>query len=203
MRAKILTQLSILFMAFMLLAPAAYAGDTDQWIARGDQDALVIGKVTSYKDGMYTVDVQNTLMGTMEEKKIKIAFPHNPNSVEPAAGDYGLFSLDEDDDHYKSAYGVYKVDSPDYRTLKIARAVEHDGIRERLQQFINSGAFMEKQKQAPAKEAAVSISTKTATAEPIKASAGMSYLPFIIVGGIALFALTAITAVLMLKRKRT
>jgi LPXTG-motif cell wall-anchored protein len=53
------------------------------------------------------------------------------------------------------------------------------------------------------KEAAVSISTKTAAAEAIKASTGMSYLPFIIVGGIALFALTAITAVLWLKRKRT
>lgn len=204
MRAKMMKQLSALLVAFMMLAPAAYAGDTDQWIVQGHQDALVIGKVTAYKDGVYTVLVENTLMGKTESTEIRIAFPEYPNSVEPAAGDYGLFSLDEDGGLYKSAYGVYKVDSPDYRTLKISRG-EHDHIRERLQDFVNSGAFIEKEpgiaerKKAPQKTAElVSVSTKHVAAEPIEASTGMTYGPLMIIVGIAVAALAAIAAVSIL-----
>ncbi|USG68286.1 hypothetical protein NDK47_13820 [Brevibacillus ruminantium] len=137
---------------FVIPATVYAGGEMVMKIRSGDQDALIIGKVSEYKDGKYSVHVEEVLMGEMTETDITVNHPNAVDPTEPSAGDYGLFSLVKEGTDYAIKNGAYTVDKTDYKTLKVAYANESYGALGHIQRFINSGEFIEADKQAKEKK---------------------------------------------------
>lgn len=143
-----LTILLLISLPFIVLA-----GDTDYDIAIRGQDAFVIGKIIGVKGNLNSVHIEKVLMGDVEGEDIQVEKPKYPSSFEnPKIGHYYVLSLDKKDAVYEIKYGGYKADSADYRTLKLEYATP-GSVNERIQQFINSGRFIEADKKAKERKA--------------------------------------------------
>lgn len=151
---------SLLFLILLLIVflPCfVYAGDTDQWIEAGDQDAFIICKVTDYKDNLYFVHVEKVLMGEMDSIDVKVE-KSSTDLPKYAVGKFFVMSLDRKDTVYKVKHGAYMVkhgtytaNNPDYRALKLEYAASYN-INGRIEKFINDGKFIEADKEAKEKK---------------------------------------------------
>ena len=148
---KILRKIIALTVLILMLVPfAVYAGDTDMSIKSGDQDAFIIGKITGYEDSIYSVHVEKTLMGEVDSTDIYVEKPkYSPDLDNSSVDHYYALSLDKKDTLYEIKFGGYKADSADYKTLKLEYANSDPGnVSTRIQEFINSGKFVEADKKA-------------------------------------------------------
>lgn len=117
----------------------AFAADAMCRLMHNDHDALVLGEVIEVSENEITIDVENQIISSKDlnvaspRKQISIegivtiggikeyAFFNGTNSIEssPQNGDYVLVSVIKKGDSFINAWGVFKVDSKDYRTLNI------------------------------------------------------------------------------------
>lgn len=135
----------------ILLPCIVFAGNTDYYIRIGDQDAFVIGKIIDFKDNHYSVRIEKVLMGNIEGSDIKVEKPEQHDLPSYAIGHYFVISLDKHGTSYKVKYGAYMADSTDYRTLRLEHARPGTYVG-RIQNFINSGMFIEVDRKAKEKK---------------------------------------------------
>ncbi|SDH31870.1 hypothetical protein SAMN05443529_11222 [Desulfosporosinus hippei DSM 8344] len=145
--------IALTILILILLPSIALAGDVAYDIAFGDQDAFVIGKVTNMKDNLYSVHIEKVLMGDIEATDIQVEKPKYPSGWDnPTVGQHYALSLDKKNTVYEIKFGGYKADSTDYKTLKLEYAdIPGNAVLE-VQEFINSGRFIEADKVAKAKK---------------------------------------------------
>ena len=116
-----------------------FAADALYRLMHNDHDALVVGTVTKLEGDTITVVVKKQLIsskdlnfsspkrqipikGTIIIKGVKeYALFHGTDAMEgrPKKGDYVLASLKKGGRGFKNAWGVFKTDSNNYRTLNI------------------------------------------------------------------------------------
>lgn len=160
---KILIKILLILTMILFSASKAYAGDLTWRLIHNDQDALIIGKVTSYSNNTMQVDVVKTIVssaGKTDHKQI------SPNTVRindvrgyayfyddkgkpllsPKKGDCILASIDKTFNGFRIANGFYKVDKTYYKSLTVlANRItieENDYIDSdiaAINAFVNSG----------------------------------------------------------------
>ena len=116
-----------------------YAADQLYRLMHNDHDALVIGEVTESSENEITVDVEKqivsskdislvspnkqiTIKGTITVGRVtEYALFYEDKSTEsrPQKGDYVLVSINKTGNNFINAWGIYKLDSKDYKTLNI------------------------------------------------------------------------------------
>jgi hypothetical protein len=109
----------------------------------GDQDALVIGKITGHKGSKYTVELIHVVSGELNKKTITVIsdFKYRFLEIDPNIEDYCVLSLDKSIWSYKIKWGSYKVNSDNYKTLKfIKTGLSHSAKADltALEWYINS-----------------------------------------------------------------
>lgn len=106
-------------------------------LTHGDQDALVIGKISDQGVSKYTVEVIHVISGKLNKKTIKIHsdFKYSFLDIKPSIEDFCVLSLDKGILGYEIKWGVYKVSSDDYKTLKFVKTALSDGIKADLTAF--------------------------------------------------------------------
>ncbi|PAB60322.1 hypothetical protein [Anaeromicrobium sediminis] len=134
----------IIFILIFCSVSEVLAGDILFRLTHGDQDALVIGKITDHKRSKYTVEVIHVVSGELNKKTITIIsdFKYRFLEIEPNIEDYCVLSLDKSIWSYKIKWGSYKVNSDNYKTLKFIKTGLSDGAKADLTAFewyINSG----------------------------------------------------------------
>lgn len=126
---------ALMLMLLMVLGSnSAFAADWDYRLMHNDHDALVIGEITEIVDNKMLVQVekqiinpegwdkkQTSLSGIIAVDSIEYYrfFVEGDEEGKPKVGDYILASLDKSQQGFKEAYGIHKVDSKDYKTLRL------------------------------------------------------------------------------------
>lgn len=88
-----------------------------------DQDAFIVGQLTGRQGDKFIVKVLKVLNGKINSGTIQVSgdflyFGQQDNSM-PNINDFCVMSLKKIGDYYTKAWGIYKADSGDYRTLKL------------------------------------------------------------------------------------
>ena len=89
---------------------------------KADQDAFIVGQLVENRNGRFLVNVITVLSGTVKSNEIWVeSFEYGWGAVEttPQVNDYCVMSLKKRSLHYKIAWGTYRADSGDYRTLRL------------------------------------------------------------------------------------
>lgn len=88
---------------------------------REDQDAFIVGQLADKKDGKFKVDVLKVVSGKVGSDSILVSddFHYGWGETGPAINDYCVMSLKRAGNFYKKAWGIFKADGGDYRTLKL------------------------------------------------------------------------------------
>ncbi len=134
---KLLAVVSFLI-ALTIITPAL-AADSLYRFMHNDHDALVIGEVKTINGDTLVIDVEksiiskrdlniNAIRKQLSIKSARITGVHGyslfckdigePGEM-PKVGDYVLASLDKKGTSFAIAYGLYKVDGTDYKTLSV------------------------------------------------------------------------------------
>lgn len=140
----------IVFMLLLFTRVNAYAGDIPESILLGNQNALLIGKITSAKNDTYSIEPSTIMMGKIETKEIQIKRfdKYYGTGDKPKTGDFIVVRLLEDnkiDDLW-----IFKSTSLDYKSLKLVSEPYDMVIR--YQQYINEGKYFEAQKKIDEKK---------------------------------------------------
>jgi len=130
---------AFMLVCFLVLASGVYAADALYRLMHNDHDALVIGEIISIEGNNTIVKVEKSIISSkdinannprkqlqLKEAKIIEPFGYNffynedgSNMIDPSVGDYVLISLMKSGNGLKVAWGAYKVDSLDYKSLSI------------------------------------------------------------------------------------
>ncbi len=125
-----------------------------------DQDALVIGEIRHVDEDIITVNVSKQITSSKDlntppikqssiPDKIKIEdvekyalfYGSTSSDARPKKGDYVLASINKKGKNFKWAWGVYKIDSTDHKSLNILSAKNDYGAKKEavaIKTFINS-----------------------------------------------------------------
>lgn len=126
-------------LVILVLHTNVYAADALYRFMHNDHDALVIGEIISADENAVKVRVERGIISGKDlnidaakkqlklvEAKITSSFSYNffynedgSSKINPSAGDYVLLSLKKDGTGFKIAWGAYKVDSLDYKSLSV------------------------------------------------------------------------------------
>lgn len=88
---------------------------------REDQDTMIVGELIGKKNNAFEVKVLKVLSGKVISDKILVSsdFTYGWNKETPSVSDFGVFSLKWTGITYKKAWGIFKADNGDFRTLKL------------------------------------------------------------------------------------
>lgn len=88
---------------------------------REDQDAMIVGQLMGKKNEAFEVRVLKVLSGKVISDNVLVLsdFTYGWNKENPSLSDYGVFSLKKMGSSYKKAWGIFKADSADFKTLKL------------------------------------------------------------------------------------
>jgi hypothetical protein len=128
-----------------ITASSSWAGDPIFLLTHGDQDALVLGKVTAATPEMLqfqpTVEIPGQRghlpIGKLIEIRQTDGGRLNQHQSPLAVGDRALVSLRAEGDHYRLAWGAFQVSSLELPTLRITN-VEKSSDLIMLQWYLNS-----------------------------------------------------------------
>lgn len=132
-RKQGMKKISLIFFVVILLSMSSTvkAGDNlarmlhaDQIKEYGqDQDAVIIGQLMSKKDGIFTVKVCKVISGKVKEEAISLRdFQYGwGRGIEPLpkVSDFAVMSIKKEGNIYKKAWGMFKANSGDFKTLKL------------------------------------------------------------------------------------
>lgn len=112
-------------------------------ITGGYQDALIIGEVIKSNEDSIEIKAYHIVSGALKDKKIVLEskFKYAYINKEPKIGDYCIISIDKVEKGYKLAWGAYKTNSWDYKSLEIEKEGLYEGQRAELtvlQWFVNT-----------------------------------------------------------------
>jgi hypothetical protein len=125
---------------------SSFAGDQYYNFLSGSQKAVVIGKITKKNGSNIFINVEKTISGEETPKKIKIDLKSdsiNSDHVSLKENDFIVASVDRSNsikNFYTVKWGIYKVDSLDYKKTKIIEPNYNLADNFSLSWFINSGA---------------------------------------------------------------
>lgn len=89
---------------------------------KGDQDAFIVGQLIGKDDYNFFVNIRKVISGSVTADRIWVAdFEYGWGATDPtpSVNDYCVMSLRKSGTHYKPAWGVFKADSGDYKTLRL------------------------------------------------------------------------------------
>lgn len=149
---KIFFIMSVFLVIFLPCpAPAADALyrmlHADEKYFKADQDAIIVGQLSGKNNGSYTVRVIKVVSGTVRGDSIAVtddfAYGFGATQMKPEVNDFCVMSLKKTGAYYKSAWGVYKASSGDYRTLQLLSEdisyYEGAGDIAAIEWYVNSG----------------------------------------------------------------
>lgn len=88
-----------------------------------DQDAIIVGQLIEHQDTVYNVKVLEVVSGKVQGDTIRVTddfeFSWGKAKEIPQVEDYCVMSLKKKGSVYKKAWGIFKADSGDYKTLKL------------------------------------------------------------------------------------
>lgn len=141
-----------LWLAILLLLSVSgpvFAADALVRMLRGDveyQDALIVGRLIDKQEDKFSVRVLKVISGKASSDIIYVASDFYYGWVEtelPAVNDFCVMSLKRSQGVYRKAWGIFKADSGDYRTLRLvpenARSTGLSGDLACIEWFVNSG----------------------------------------------------------------
>jgi hypothetical protein len=145
---KRLVIISALFILAVILSTSVFAGEAYQMLMSGGQSALVIGIVESVNEEFSSIKVEKVLMGSISSDVFKLTDTEYSKVPPLKPGEIWVLSLNEHNGNYGIAEGAYQADNTDYKTLNLLSAKEGDIPAKIIQEFINSGVFIEADKKA-------------------------------------------------------
>lgn len=161
--------LLILLLLVVSIATAwpAFAADMLWRITHGDQDSLVLGKVEKTGKNTLEVSVAKEISGKPTKPLIEVEVNKSDLAwlgQEINQGDKLILSLVQNGGRYAIKWGIYKVSSLDYKTLKIVAPNKWPGDMAALQWYINSNG---KENEFYFKEGAVFVKDKSGASKQI------------------------------------
>lgn len=151
--------ISIIFLVIFTGFNPAYAADAFYRLTHNDHDALVIGQIIAVSENNITLEIKKQIISTADlnvsdpKKQIPlqgVIEVRNPgdyiylqgSEATPQIGDYVLISINKKGKSFAMAWGMYKVDSLDYKSLNVlyTEGASHFVIMDTvaLKAFINS-----------------------------------------------------------------
>lgn len=129
----------LILLGLLMLYTNVYAADVLYRFMHNDHDALVIGEITSIDESGANVRVEKNIVSAknlneaspkrqlkLTEAKVALPFCYigfydedGGCTVNPSVGDYVLLSLKKAGTGFKIAWGAYKVDSLNYKSLSV------------------------------------------------------------------------------------
>ena len=112
-----------------------------------DQDAIIVGKIIKNEDDKFTVEVLKLISGRVRGQDIYVKndfnYGYGDTGLFPKVNDYCVMSIKKKGSVYVRAWGIFKADSGDYRTLNLLT----DEIKYRycnadiaaIEYYVNSG----------------------------------------------------------------
>ncbi|TGE36027.1 hypothetical protein E4K67_23250 [Desulfosporosinus fructosivorans] len=96
-----------------------YADEVESF--KQDQDAMIVGQLTGKQGDKYNVKVLKVLSGKVSSDMILVSddFTYGWDHTPPMVNDFSVFSLKKSGDFYKKAWGIFRANSGDYRTLEL------------------------------------------------------------------------------------
>ncbi|HVJ47990.1 hypothetical protein [Desulfitobacterium sp.] len=110
-----------------------------------DQDAMILGQLMDKQGDTFKVKIIKVFNGRVSSDLILVAddFNYGWDQLTPRVGDFCVLSLKKQGAFYKKAWGIFKADSGDYRTLRLdASNASTSGLLGDLaciQWYVNSG----------------------------------------------------------------
>lgn len=139
-------RVSVLFilMIFTTLIPIypALAADILWRLTHGDQYSLAIGEVEKSGDNFLDVKVAHIISGSIINQQINVELKEVDLQMLGQSinqGDKVIMSLEKEGANYSIKWGIYKVSSLDWKTLKIIAPTKPAGDMAAFQWYINSG----------------------------------------------------------------
>ena len=112
-----------------------------------DQDAMIVGQLIDKQRDKFTVKVLKVISGKVKSDTILVPDDFNygwgQTELTPAVNDFCVMSLKRSGNYYKKAWGIFKADSGDYKTLKLTtKNVPSSGLMGDfacIEWYVNSG----------------------------------------------------------------
>jgi hypothetical protein len=102
--------------------------------------------VESVNEEFYSIKVEKVLMGNISSDVFKLTNTEYSKVPFLKSGEIRVLSVNEHNGNYGIARGAYQADSTDYKTLNLLQAKEGYIPAKIIQEFINTGAFIEADK---------------------------------------------------------
>ncbi|TEB15587.1 hypothetical protein Psfp_02082 [Pelotomaculum sp. FP] len=147
----------LLFAFCIIVVPSAYAADAEYRFTHNDHDTLIIGKITELSNETIVIQAVDYIVSARDlnvnaKKKqlrpevVKLtsdSVKQFNEVIQPGilsklgVGDSVVTSLNKKGDKYSIAWGLFKADSTDYKTLSVEA---YNGMQSAMiKDFINSG----------------------------------------------------------------
>jgi len=135
-------KLGLIFLLLLLSIHPAMAADQMYSIIHEYQDALVVGEIVREIADSYKIDIKHVISGNLSQKTITLQknFKYFTKDT-PSVGDFVVLSLDKKVLNYYIKWGAFKVDSGEYKTLKLFKYGLSEGLQgdlTTLERYINS-----------------------------------------------------------------
>jgi len=142
----------ITVMVSLLLGTTAFGVEDLTRLFMGNyHDTLVIGEVTSISDGEVVIEVADYVVSAhsvetgAEAEQLRPEVARVSGALDwladLAVGDYVIASLNQSDDVFQVAWGIFRVDSLDYETLYVE--TESTQLSAMYSDFVNRGGVYE------------------------------------------------------------
>lgn len=141
MRKVCVILILIIVMALTATCPA-FAADVLWRLTHGDQYSLAIAEVEKVDGNILEVRVAHVISGNLLKQQIKVEVKEWNLQLlgqSISQGDKVIISLDKDEANYSIKWGIYKVSSLDWQTLKIIAPTKPAGDMAAFQWYVNSG----------------------------------------------------------------
>lgn len=111
---------------------------------KADQDAMIVGQLIEKKDNQYAVNVLKVISGEVTSNTITVDSNIKygwvtQEEMTPAIDDYCVMSIKRIGNYYRQAWGTFKVNSGDYKTLKIIKYSNINSDVACIEWYVNSG----------------------------------------------------------------
>lgn len=112
-----------------------------------DQDAMIVGKLIDKQDSTFSVQVLKVISGGIETDYISVSadfkYGWSDRKNLPSVGDFFVMSLKKKGSTYRKAWGIFRADSGEYKTLKLteenASSSGMKGDLAAIEWYVNSG----------------------------------------------------------------
>lgn len=125
---KYVLSLCIVVLLLLISPGATFAADALYRMLHGDvgsfkqdQDAMIVGQLMDKQGDKFNVKVLKVLSGEVSSNTILVFdnFNYGWEHSIPMVNDFCVCSLKRSGDFYKKAWGIFKANSGDYRTLEL------------------------------------------------------------------------------------